>query len=360
MVPHITVVVVPTNPVLFGQYEVLETLGRGNFGQVVRVMDTTLDREVAIKLLRDPNQMLEEGRVLAGLSEIRNVLPIYHAASELGQGYIVTPVARGGTVGDRIVSSHGAGIAPPDAIRWVKQACNGISRVHEQGLVHNDIKPANLFFDEIQEILVGDFGLAARMNANGLAAPRGTLETMAPEVARAMLAGDPHGSSIVSDVYSLGASLHWMLAGEPPISFPPGTSEIEAFAATSSEPRTPLRDVAPHVGQQLAQRVAKAMAFDPNDRYPNVSAFAADLAFRPSSRRAWHRTDEHHDHHGCWRGETRGAATILVCAVPAANGAVDVVACKMPSQRSVRSVSGRARLKALPALLRKTFAQLDR
>jgi serine/threonine protein kinase len=360
MLRHTTVMSVTTNPVLFGRYEVLQTLGQGNFGQVVLVLDTILDVEVAIKLLNDPNQVLEEARVLAGLREIRNVLPIYHAASELGQGYIVTAVARGGTVGDRIGPSGGTGIAPTEAIRWLKQACNGISRVHDQGLVHNDIKPTNLFFDETDEVLVGDFGLAALVNDDGLATPRGTLETMAPEVAQAMLAGNPRGSSFASDVYSLGASLYWMLAGEPPISLPKGTTQIDAFVAIASEARVSLRDVAPHVSQQLATRVAKAMSFAPDDRYPNVSAFAADLAFRSTSRRLWYRTNEDPGHRGCWRGDTRGAASILVCAIPTGSGEIDVVASKMPSRRTVRGVSGRARPRALPALLRKTFAQLDR
>lgn len=347
------------NPVLFGRYEVLQTLGQGSFGQVVQVLDTLLDGEVAIKLLNDPNQVLEEARVLAGLREIRNVLPIYHAGSELGQGYIVTAVARGGTVGDRIESNSGAGIPPTDAIRWLKQACNGISRVHSQGLVHNDIKPTNLFFDETDEVLVGDFGLAARVNDDGLATPRGTLETMAPEVAQAMLAGSPRGSSVASDVYSLGASLYWMLAGAPPIRLPEGTPQIDAVVAVASEARVSLRDVAPHVSQQLAARVAKAMSLAPEDRYPNVSALAADLAFRSASRRWWYRTNEDPGHRGCWRGDTRGAASILVCAIPTEGEEIDVVASKMPSRRTVRAVSGRARPGALPALLRRTFAELD-
>jgi eukaryotic-like serine/threonine-protein kinase len=196
----------------------------------------------------------------------------------------------------------------------MRQASMGVARAHDKSLVHNDIKPANLFLTANKECLVGDFGLASRVPPPPLVgvARGATAETAAPEVRAGWATGHPP-AAFTTDVYSLGATAYWLLADQPPVNLAgiSGTAARMAAAAAQVTPR--LREVAPHVPASVASIVERAMAVDPADRYQTVAEFAAALGSRSTKPRRWRRTNEHAGHLGCWRGNRPGKSTYILC-----------------------------------------------
>lgn len=156
------------------------------------------------------------------------------------------------------------GVAEEQAVSWVRDACNGLARVHRHGLLHRDVKPENLFLTESAKCLVGDLSLAGVQNASGCVAAGGTLETMAPEVGAVDIpgyAGDVEVYCVRSEVFSLGATLYWMLAGTPPVT---GTRYRDAAAASPVD----LWELAPHISRGTRDIVMKTLGRDPAIRYP--------------------------------------------------------------------------------------------
>jgi eukaryotic-like serine/threonine-protein kinase len=280
----------PVGFVIGTRYEVRSTLGTGSHGIVYEVFDHRTGQTSALKFLLsfNPNSPWIEAEVLVGL-EGEFVLPVRNAHHESGVPYIVTEVARNGTVSDRLVA--GVGVPTDQTIKWVQQASRGTARIHDRGLLHNDIKPANLFLAANDEAMIGDLGIATLRDASGHGGFGGTPNTMAPEVAVVGATLPPaawpsrHPTSIASDVYSLGATLYWLLAGQPPHQDPTGL--IETMRAVTSGPPPDLLDVAPHVPQGVRDIVQKAMARDPADRYGGPAALDAALGSRSHQTRTW-------------------------------------------------------------------------
>lgn len=299
-----------------GRYEVLQDLGSGAQGEVYRVRDTYEGDIVAIKLLQahPGGARWEEARILRDLED-KHILRIRNADMASGRPYLVTDLALHGTLHDRLTSTGTCGLGVNDVVDWTRQACLGVARAHDRRLLHNDIKPKNLFLNANGECLVGDFGLAALLppGATTVAAPGATAETAAPELAAGWSIGAPP-ASMQTDVYSLGAAAYWLLAAMPPpdLSGAADTAARMAIAATTVPPR--LRDVAPHVPQYVATAIERAMARQPSDRFSNVTEFAADLGKRPGVARIWRRTDEHAGHFACFRGDpVSGGSSYVLC-----------------------------------------------
>jgi serine/threonine-protein kinase len=237
-------------------------------------------------------------------------------------------------------------------VRWVRQTCEGLVRTHTTQLLHNDIKPANIFLDDVGEALLGDFGMAMLMDAQGTTFAAGTFQTMAPEVAAQLMVPGARPSTIASDIYSLGATLYWMITGAPPYEPRPGLTQPQMAAEVSANTPIALRDRAPHVSQALAQRISRAMAPNPADRYHSVSAFSAALGSLPAQTRRWVRTDECGGHWGCWRGLADGRATILVCAIPAGANRYNLQGVKLPGRAQIRKAARTVKQRQLPAGIR--------
>nr|WP_281380861.1 serine/threonine-protein kinase [Nocardioides panaciterrulae] len=296
------------------------SLGSGGGGEVYRVRDHVEGDEVALKII-DPNTLTPygpwvEAQILRRLSD-HHILPIRNAFPESGYPIVVTEVASHGTVEDR-VNGEPLGLDPLDAIRWTRQACQGISRAHDLGLVHNDIKPGNLFLTEHDDCRVGDFGFAGLIDPTTGTAPvhGGTLATLAPEVASAW--GPAAQATTRSDVYSLAASAFWMLAGVPPHDLSRYIDDVDKLTHISSTPARKLRDVAPHVPDTIARVIDRALSMDPADRPVHPHQLSADLG-RPITGRRWRRTDEHTGHLACWRGTpTNKGSVYLLCMTPGA------------------------------------------
>ena len=143
--------------------------------------------------------------------------------------------------------------------------------------------------------------------------PGATAETAAPEVAAGWLT-PATTASVLSDVYSLGATAFWLLTSRPPHDFT-GVADVTAkmaIAAARVPPR--LRDLAPHVPQSVAAAIERAMATPPTGRFASLTDFAAALGRRTPVERRWRRTDEHAGHIACWRGAPVGpGSTYVLC-----------------------------------------------
>lgn len=337
----------PAGAIIDERYEVVHFLGNGSFGEVYETVDRFQDVTVALKLLQrypSHNPWQEAQHLTALRSEY--ILPVLNADHFGGILYIVTKLATNGSAADRM---EPCGVPPETAIRWIRSACRGAGRTHDARLLHRDIKAENLFIDERDNALLGDFGIAELMTGAGLASWGGSYETMAPEVA----AGG--ATSIASDVYSLGATLYALLSGEY------GHNDVDPDALRAKVVNGPppiLRDAAPHVARALAQRVSKAMSRNASDRFTSPTAFDAALGTLPPTECFWARTDEHSraGHERCWRGRRTGRTDVTVCAVPAGRR-IAVLAKHDPSGNSIHAACQPAAPRsALSRNLRAAFA----
>jgi serine/threonine protein kinase len=156
----------------------------------------------------------QEAQVLRHLRD-DHIRDIRNAAVTLGRPYIVTAFARHGTLESALTATGGTGVPVDDVVTWMRQAAMGVARAHDASLLHNDLKPGNLFLNANRERLVGDFGLASLIPAGqtNTIANGATPETAAPEVAATWGTGVP-SASVASDVYSLGASTPWRRPSE--------------------------------------------------------------------------------------------------------------------------------------------------
>lgn len=298
------------------RYVVRRSFDPSGQGDVYEVLDLSQNQVVVLKLLdlskMEPGGEWEEARILTGLRG-DYILPVHNADVASGVPYVVTELAQHGTLAS---ITPPTGLLPSRAVRLIRDACRGATRALDVGLLHRDIKPANIFLNERDQALLGDFGLARLLDEHGRAPGGGTLTTMAPEVA-----ARGH-CTVASDVYSLGATLYFLLAGR----FPHDVKQLtdlatyQTLVATRAPPK--IRDVAPHVDVGLARIVGQAMAGRPVERYARPQGLDQALGSLRKEGTQWRRTDEHAEHKGCWRGERKGREDVVVCAVPTAPGRV--------------------------------------
>lgn len=294
---------------IHNRYRVDGHLGGGANGQVYEVWDEKQKITVALKLLhkKPPSGWWIEAEVLTGLRG-DYILPILNADDEAGVPFVVTEVMRNGSTDKKIVRS--VGVEVDRAALWIRQASIGVSRIHDHRLLHTDIKPANLFLDGDDNVLVGDLGLVARMDSKGEGHAAGSKETLAPEVARG-------NTTVRSDVYSLGATLYHLLAGDwvnPALHAI--TDPVQVYATVASHVPALLGNVAPHVPVGLRAIAMKAIDPDPSVRYDSPAELAAAIGARTRPRRSWRRDMPCSGHTMCFTGHRDGASTFKVCAVP--------------------------------------------
>jgi serine/threonine protein kinase len=303
-----------------GRYLVVNHRGGGSDGDVYHVIDEHLGNEVALKLLApkagqpatwDEAQILEQIR-----SEY--LLPVLNADVVPGGDlrYITTTLMTGGDLKD---VADPRGVSPQQAVRWGQQLGHGLDRVHAANLVHRDVKPANAFLDSGRAALLGDLGMAAVMGPDGTAPPDGTYATVAPEVL-----APPRRCSVRSDVYSLGATVFYLLTGEYPVSHKQTPAAMAAQIVAGQ--RRKLRDLAPQVSLSLGRVVERALSANPANRQPDALTLANQLAGCQNHRRTWQRVAEHPSHQMCFRGDaTRTAQAVDVCVVPTSSRKVAIM-----------------------------------
>lgn len=338
--------------IIDSRYQVRNPLGQGSFGVVYEVLDLHLDEVCALKLLnRTPFGDWTEAQILRQVHG-EHILPILNADLASGHPYVVTDLAIHGTVATQITPDIGVPIAL--AVQWARQACQGVARLHDHKLLHCDIKPENLFLNDRQDALVGDLGLAQLQDHNGLAVACGSMPTMAPEVARVGVSGQYVPSNrtygVRSDVYSLGATLFWMLSGAQPV---PG---VVSHADVWNAPQPDLWMVAPHVPQGLRDTVNKAIARDPADRFASPADLDAALGGRTLQVREWARVVPHIGHEQCFFGDMKGASQLQVCAISKGGSPQNqIVVSHVGTGRALKKASRTARRAGLAVALRSAF-----
>ncbi|HEY9313570.1 Stk1 family PASTA domain-containing Ser/Thr kinase [Williamsia sp.] len=264
------------------RYELGETLGFGGMSEVHLARDLLLHRDVAIKVLRadlarDPTFYLRfrrEAQNAAALNHPTIVSVFDTGEAETPEGplpFIVMEFVDGETLRD-VLRAEGH-VSPRQAMTWVADVAAALHFSHQNGIVHRDMKPANVMIDKSGAVKVMDFGIARAMSDTGnsmtqTAAVIGTAQYLSPEQAR--------GESVDarSDVYSLGCVLFELLTGEPPFT---GDSPVAvAYQHVREDPPTPS-SVRPGVPAELDSVVLKAMSKNPANRYQSAAEMRSDL-----------------------------------------------------------------------------------
>jgi serine/threonine-protein kinase len=261
-----------------GQYEIVEAIGRGGMGIVLKGYDPQLNRFVAIKVLAPHlaasgaarQRFAREARAAAAVVH-EHVIAIHSINVESSPPYLVMPLIAGQSLQQRI--DRTGPLELKEILRIGAQVAEGLAAAHAQGLVHRDIKPANILLENgVERVKITDFGLAraiddATVTHSGFLA--GTPQYMAPEQARGELIDHR------CDLFSLGSVLYAMCAGHSPFR---AETTMAVLRRLCEDSPTPLRQVNADVPVWLAEIVEKLHAKDPAERFQSASEVAELLA----------------------------------------------------------------------------------
>ena len=262
----------------FGDYELLEEIGRGGQGVVYRARQKSLNRTVALKVIAlgqwssTPHlkRFRHEAEAAASL-EHPQIVPIYEIGERDGSCYFSMQFIEGGQL-DQILKREP--MSPRRAAELLVKIARTVQFAHEHGILHRDIKPGNILVDKNGEPHLTDFGLARLIEQQSTVTNSfdvlGTPSYMSPEQA----AGRTKELTAAADVYSLGAVFYQMLTGEPP--FAGGTTYETIRMVLESEPRNP-RTRNPKVDVDLATICLKCLEKDTTRRYQSAAALADDI-----------------------------------------------------------------------------------
>ncbi|MFC2168797.1 protein kinase [Acidobacteriota bacterium] len=258
------------------RYQVIEELGLGGMGRVYKVLDTTVDEKVALKLL-NPDiaaqpQTLERFRnelKLARKISHRHVCRMYDLSEAEGMPYITMEYISGEDLKSLI--KRAGQISVGKALNLTQQILEGLDEAHRRGVVHRDLKPQNIMVDMDGNAKITDFGIARSTKTKGLTGPGtiiGTPEYMSPE----QVEGKPVDHR--SDLYSLGIVLYELVTGKLP--FEGDTPLSVAVKHKIEEPRAP-QDINAQIPRDLNRVILKCMAKDKKERYQNAEELLSDL-----------------------------------------------------------------------------------
>ena len=263
----------------FDHFAVVETLGVGGMGTVYKARDMQLDRFVALKLLRrdlggeedHKARLQQEARIAAAVSH-PCVIQVFDSGTDHGQFYVVMELVDHGSLDDLMALQPRL---PEQRVLEIGiQVARGLRAAHRRGLIHRNVKPANILFVDEHAAKIGDFGLAStatqRWGIGGVV--WGTPEYVAPE----RLNNDPE--DFRSDIYSLGATLFHAIAGKPPIEA--STNSATALLESKQQPLD-LQTTAPDVSAETVEVLQRMIAADPAQRFSSYDDLVAEL------ERAW-------------------------------------------------------------------------
>jgi eukaryotic-like serine/threonine-protein kinase len=264
----------PLLPQRSQRFEVLEELGHGHHGRVVRARDRLLGREVALKVLRraamgperSSERFVREARVLASL-EHPNVIHVHDVDEDEREVRIVLEYVRGRTL-EQVVAKDGR-LAPGEAAAIGIDLCRALAALHAKGLVHQDLKPANVMRAEGGRIVLLDFGFTRSAEASAAEGAGGTPLAMAPEQFQQNATVGPR-----ADLYGLGTVLFYLTTGRYPAQ---AETFLEVRERVLSGRLTPLTDARPDIPASFASIVSRALAREAADRFESAGAFEAAL-----------------------------------------------------------------------------------
>ena len=250
---------------LAGRYRLDQLIATGGFAEVWRAFDQELHRIIAVKIPKrtvvgSSESFLAEARRVARLKHPA-ILPVYDIGLEGNDCFFVSEYVEGGSLADRFVKGP---LSPDQACRWITSIAEALNYAHASGVIHRDVKPANILIDAHDRALLTDFGIAQSSMKTGEFAPSiGTLRYMSPEQL------DGQAAVPQSDIYSLAVVLHESLTGKPPYS--------------SSDPNTLRREIGTgatisrDIPQRLVPALRKALNKDPGQRFCSAAEFASAL-----------------------------------------------------------------------------------
>jgi Tol biopolymer transport system component len=258
-----------------GHYRILSRLGSGGMGVVYEGWDDRLEREVALKFLaprfgRDASakqRLLSEARAASALDHV-NICTLYEVGeTERGRLFLVMPRYHGHTLTSRLASGP---FSTGEALNIVTQVARGLAAAHAQGIIHRDVKPANLFFTDDGVVKILDFGLATSpaTSESGDTSGAGTAAYMSPE----RLAGEPTDAR--TDVWAVGAVAYELLSGARPFT---GENSEALLASVRSDEPAPLTEIRPDTPHALAAAVHGALSRNPEDRFSDCGTLLEAL-----------------------------------------------------------------------------------
>ncbi|HEX5447003.1 MAG TPA: protein kinase [Pirellulales bacterium] len=265
-----------------GQFVLQKFIGGGGMGIVFRALDTTLDREVAVKVLSGDQSADEEtlrrfrneAQSAARLSH-DNIAHVFFVGEDRGVHYIVFEFIEGVNIRD-LVERQGP-LSLHEAISYTYQVAQALEHASQRAVIHRDIKPSNVLVTPDGKAKLVDMGLArlhqiapaeGELTASGVTL--GTFDYISPEQAR-----DPRSADVRSDMYSLGCSLFFMLTGRPP--FPDGTVLQKLLQHQGDEPPDP-RQYRPELPAEISHILSRLLAKNPAQRYQQPSELIDELA----------------------------------------------------------------------------------
>jgi eukaryotic-like serine/threonine-protein kinase len=264
-----------TGPSKIGRYDIIERVGRGGMAAVYRGRDTVLDREVAIKIMSadfaaddtSRPRFYREARAAAKLQH-RNIVTIFEFGEEDDTPFIVMEFLRGQDLSRRMRTEPVLGLG--EKLEIIAELCDGLQFAHDQGVVHRDVKPANIWLVPDGSVKLLDFGIAksASSTRTGQGAVFGSISYMSPEHVSGR---DVDGRA---DVFSAGVVLYELLSGKKPFA---GDSPTAVLARIlDAEPASAV-DLPADLPRALVAAVMKALEKDRVKRYGQAADFAADL-----------------------------------------------------------------------------------
>ena len=256
---------------LAGRYRLSERIDEGGAGEVWQARDERLDRDVAIKILGATadeafrERFADEARRAASVLH-PNVVTVFDEGRDGADAFMVMELVRGRTLRD-VLADRGP-LRPHEAARLVAQIAAALDAAHEAGVIHCDVKPANVIVDQQGTAKLTDFGIARAARGPREHELIGTARYIAPERI------EGRAPTERSDIYSLGLVAYELLAGKPPNA----EMETEDLLRVRLDGRAPsLRSARVGISEEIDRVVAKALARDPQGRYASAGAFARDL-----------------------------------------------------------------------------------
>ena len=262
----------------FGDYELLEEIGRGGMGVVYRARQISLNREVALKMIASGElasaefvrRFLLEAEAAAGLKH-PNIVAIHEVGVREGQHFYSMDYVEGQTLAERAINKP---LSPELASGYLKTIAEAVHYAHQRGILHRDLKPSNVLIDSQDQPHLTDFGLAKRLSDDSELTLTGQVlgspNYMPPEQAL----GKRQSATIACDVYSLGAILYFLLTGRPPFAAESLTQTLQQVL--HNEPVSP-RLLNPSVPRDLETICLKCLSKEPDRRYRSAQELAEEL-----------------------------------------------------------------------------------
>jgi len=267
----------PITKLADGRYTVGQMIGTGGMADVYLGLDTRLNREVAIKVLRrdlakDPAfvaRFRKEALAAGGLNH-PGIVAVYDSGEENNSPYIVMELVSGLTLRQKLQAGQ---LPLSTSLEIIKGILQALDYSHNKGIIHRDIKPSNIMITDSGDIKVMDFGIARATDDIGATLTNtwnvvGTAQYLSPEQATGEMADGR------SDLYSLGCLMYELLTGRPPFT---GDTPVSVAYQHVSSPLTPASQINPALDTNLDQMLEVVLAKDPNNRYQDAIAMLEDL-----------------------------------------------------------------------------------